>query len=237
MKRRTKAPRGYSACRISLIDLRAAAFQAAARVYPGASPYIYPARTTQGHWDTLVRCTLALPIPTHRVGMILEYDNNHTYSTVHARKRHLSHRDRSTRCSQFPIFNCKPFQLNTCLYRQSLRFFAFVFSPLQHHVFRRITRCVHRTRYVSSRMGRYQQCSSSDCWLDPTPKTVYKHAPLVSRRTESAPLHPPGTRIHMRNSLASNSPLFPAPALSINRLRADLGTHHVGLPLSPHHAL
>ena len=122
MKRRTKAPRGYSACRISLIDLRAAAFQAAARVYPGASPYIYPARTTQGHWDTLVRCTLALPIPTHRVGMILEYDNNHTYSIVHARKRHLSHRDRSTRCSQFPIFNCKPFQLNTCLYRQSLRF-------------------------------------------------------------------------------------------------------------------
>ena len=103
--------------------LRAAAFQAAARVYPGASPYIYPARTTQGHWDTLVRCTLALPIPTRRVGIVLEYDNNHTYSIVHARKRHLSHRDRSTRCSQFPIFNCKPFQLNTCLYRQSLRFF------------------------------------------------------------------------------------------------------------------
>ena len=92
-------------------------------MYPGASPYIYPARTTQGHWDTLVRCTLALPIPTRRVGIILEYDNNHTYSIVHARKRHLSHRDRSTRCSQFPIFNCKPFQLNTCLYRQSLRFF------------------------------------------------------------------------------------------------------------------
>ena len=71
----------------------------------------------------LVRCTLALPIPTRRVGIVLEYDNNHTYSIVHARKRHLSHRDRSTRCSQFPIFNCKPFQLNTCLYRQSLQFF------------------------------------------------------------------------------------------------------------------
>ncbi len=33
--------------------LRAAAFQAAAWVYPGASPYMYPARTTSGHWDTL----------------------------------------------------------------------------------------------------------------------------------------------------------------------------------------
>ena len=152
---------------------------------------------------------------------------------VHARKRILSHRDCSTRCSQFPIFNCNPLPIEYLPLQQKLS----IFSPLQHHVFRCITRCVHRTRYVSSRMGRYQQCSSSDCWLDPTPKTVYKHAPLVSRRTESAPLHPPGTRIHMRNSLASNSPLFPAPALSINRLRADLGTHHVGLPLSPHHAL
>jgi hypothetical protein len=236
MKRRTKAPRGYSARRISLID----SGPQLSRQLLGCIPAHRPIYIQHGLHKTigipLVRCTLALPIPTRRVGIVLEYDNNHTYSIVHARKRHLSHRDRSTRCSQFPIFNCKPFQLNTCLYRQSLRF-SFVFSPLQHHVFRRITRCVHRTRYVLSRMRRYQQCSSSDCWLDPTPKTVYKHAPLVSCRTESAPLHPPGTRIHMRNSLASNSPLFPAPALSINRLRADLGTHHVGLPLSPHHAL
>ena len=123
MKRRTKVPRGYSARRISLID----SGPQLSRQLLGCIPAHRPIYIQHGLHKTigipLVRCTLALPIPMRRVGIVLEYDNNHTYSIVHARKRHPSHRDRSTRCSQFPIFNCKPFQLNTCLYRQSLRFF------------------------------------------------------------------------------------------------------------------
>ena len=92
MKRRTKAPRGYSACRISLIDLRAAAFQAAARVYPGASPYMYPARTTPGHWNT--QCDVHWHYQFQRTALVplLEYDANRTYS----------HRAREGKAS-FPI--------------------------------------------------------------------------------------------------------------------------------------
>ena len=140
MKRRTKAPRGYSARRISLID----SGPQLSRQLLGCIPAHRPIYIQHGLHKTigipLVRCTLALPIPTRRVGIVLEYDNNHTYSIVHARKRHLSHRDRSTRCSQFPIFNCKPFQLNTCLYRQSLRFSSFLSSSTPclppHHALR-----------------------------------------------------------------------------------------------------
>ena len=92
MKRRTKAPRGYSACRISLIDLRAAAFQAAARVYPGASPYMYPARTTPGHWNTQYDVHWHYQFQRTALAPLLEYDANRTYS----------HRAREGKAS-FPI--------------------------------------------------------------------------------------------------------------------------------------
>ena len=108
MKRRTKAPRGYSACRISLIDLRAAAFQAAARVYPGASPYMYPARTTPGHWNT--QCDVHWHYQFQRTASA-HFWNMMTTTHIPSRTRRkgiFSHRDRGTRCSQFPIFNCNP---------------------------------------------------------------------------------------------------------------------------------
>ena len=48
---------------------------------------------------------------------------------VHARKRILSHRDCSTRCSQFPIFNCNPLPIEYLPLQQSLRFFTVSSSP------------------------------------------------------------------------------------------------------------
>ncbi len=119
MKCRTKAPRGYSACRISLIDLRAAAFQAAARVYPGASPYMYPARTTPGHWNT--QCDVHWHYQFQRIALVpyMEYDDNHTYSH-HAREGKASFpiAIAAQDAHYLPLFNCNPLQLNTCLYRQ-----------------------------------------------------------------------------------------------------------------------
>ena len=132
MKRRTKAPRGYSACRISLIDLRAAAFQAAARVYPGASPYMYPARTTPGHWNT--QCDVHWHYQFQRTALapFLEYDDNHTYSH-HAREGKASFpiAIAAQDAHYLPLFNCNPLQLNTCLYRQkpSISFFFTSSSP------------------------------------------------------------------------------------------------------------
>ena len=190
MKRRTKAPRGYSACRISLIDLRAAAFQAAARVYPGASPYMYPARTTPGHWNT--QCDVHWHYQFQRTALVpfLEYDDNHTYSH-HAREGKASFpiAIAAQDAHYLPLFNCNPLQLNICLYRQKpSKVFLLPSPPLHHHVLRRVTRCIHRTRYVSSRTGRSQQCSSSDCWLDPTPHSEQAHtASLTPQSVRSKP--------------------------------------------------
>ncbi len=123
MKRRTKAPRGYSACRISLIDLRAAAFQAAARVYPGASPYMYPARTTPGHWNT--QCDVHWHYQFQRTALVpfLEYDDNHTYSH-HAREGKASFPIAIAAQDAYylPLFNCNPLQLNTCLSSKAFNF-------------------------------------------------------------------------------------------------------------------
>ena len=65
-----------------LLDrLKAAFFQEAAWVYPGTLPYIYPAQTTLGHWDTL--CNIYW-YPTNSNASTLElfqrYVHNHTYT-------------------------------------------------------------------------------------------------------------------------------------------------------------
>ena len=105
-----------------MIDLRAAAFQAAAWVYPGASPYIYPARTTPGHWNT--QCDVHWHYQFRRTALapFLEYDDNHTYSDRTREEKDPFHRDCSTRCSQFPIFNCNPLPIEYLPLQQSLRF-------------------------------------------------------------------------------------------------------------------
>ena len=118
-------PCGYSACRISLIDLRAAAFQAAARVYPGASPYVSSTDYTRllGYsvWCTLV----SYQFQHIGVGIIPDrYVHNHTYSITHVKEKasfpiEITAQD----AHNFWLFNCNKLQLNTCLYRQSLRYF------------------------------------------------------------------------------------------------------------------
>ncbi len=154
---------------------------------------------------------------------------------VHARKRILSHRDCSTRCSQFPIFNCKPFQFNTCLYRQSLRFSSFLSSSTPclppHHALRPSYKVCIESHEAIPAMQQFRLLAGSN----PKNSVQARTARFTSHGVRS--LTPSGDTQTYAQFLSTNSPLFPAPALSINRLRADLGTHHVGLPLSPHHAL
>ncbi len=108
-------------------------------------------------------------------------------------------------------------------------FDIFFLPPLLHHVFHCITRCVHRTRYVSSHTGRYYQHSSSDCWMDPTP--------LQGLHTLPVPL----TWSPLPHTLWGQANLTVlcsfAPALSISRLRANLHPNPAGLPHSPRHTL
>ena len=105
--------------RIVLDRLRAAAFQTAAWVYPGALPYMYPARTTPGHWNT--QCDVHWHYQFQRTALVpfLEYDDNHTYSH-HAREGKASFpiAIAAQDAHYLPLFNCNPLQLNTCLYRQ-----------------------------------------------------------------------------------------------------------------------
>jgi hypothetical protein len=195
MKRRTKAPRGYSACRISLIDLRAAAFQAAARVYPGASPYMYPARTTPGHWNT--QCDVHWHYQFQRIALVpyMEYDDNHTYSH-HAREGKASFpiAIAAQDAHYLPLFNCNPLQLNTCLYRQKPSISFFFFPHLLFTTMSSAASCVasiaHGT-YRVARGGTSNAAVPTVGWTQP--HTVNKRTPLASRHKESAQNHPLGT--------------------------------------------
>ncbi len=104
---------------MSLIDLRATAFKAAAQVYPGASPYIYPARTTPGHWD--IQCDVhwyltnsnTLALASFRIDMCM---TTHI-PIMYGRKGILPHCNHSTRCSQFLIIQLQSASIKyTCLY-------------------------------------------------------------------------------------------------------------------------
>ena len=122
MKRRTKVPRGYSACRISLIDLRAAAFQAAGCILAHR-----PICIQHGlHQAIGILSVMYTGITNSDAPRWHHFWNMRTPThipIVHARKRILSHRDCSTRCSQFPIFNCNPLPIEYLPLQQSLRFF------------------------------------------------------------------------------------------------------------------
>ena len=146
---------------------------------------------------------------------------------VHARKRILSHRDCSTRCSQFPIFNCNPLPIEYLPLQQSFQFFKALLPITMSSA---ASRAATLTQGMyPSRTGRYYQSSSSDCWIDPTP--------LQGLHTLLAPL----TWSPLPHTLRGQANLTVlcsfAPALSISRLRANLRPNPAGLPHSPHHAL
>ena len=121
MKPRTKVPRGYSACRISLIDLG----PQLSRQLLGCILVHRPTYIQHGlHQAVGIPCvihTSILLIPTHRVGTSLECDDNHTYSH-HALEEKASFpiMIAAQDAYNFQLFNCNPLQLNTCLYQQSL---------------------------------------------------------------------------------------------------------------------
>ena len=117
--------------------------------------------------------TSILPVPTYRVGIILEYEDNHTYSyrickekasfpiTIAAQDAHNFRYSIAIHFNWIPylplLANLRnPLQLNTILAstsKSSLSFPFFPSPPLHHHVFRRITRRHHRTRYVFESHG------------------------------------------------------------------------------------
>ena len=117
---------------------------------------------------------------------------------VHARTRILSHCECSTRCSQFPIFNCNPLPIEYLPLQQSFRFLRS--PPPHHHVFRRITRRHPHTRYVSESHGTVLSKQQFRLLDRPNPTSGLAHTARPSH-LESAPTHPPGTS-------KSYSPLF-----------------------------
>ena len=118
------------------------------------------------------------------------------------------HRDCITRCSQFPIFNCNPLPIEYLPLQQSLQFLDLPFQqkpsisspPPHNHVFRRITRRHHHTRYVSESHGTVLPKQQFRLLDGPNPTSGLAHTARPSH-LESAPTHPPGTS-------KSYSPLF-----------------------------
>ena len=123
MKRRTKAPCGYSACRISLIDLG-------------------PQLSMQLLGCILVHCPIYIQHGLHQAIMIplcnihrhptnsnafvlapfLEYADYHRYSIPHAEEKAsfpitIAAQD----AHNFRLFSWNPLQMNICFYWQSLR--------------------------------------------------------------------------------------------------------------------
>ena len=123
MKRRTKAPRGYSARRISLIDLG----PQLSRQLLGCILAHRPIYIQHGlHQAIRILSVMYTGITNSDAPRWHHFWNMRTTThipIVHARKRILSHRDCSTRCSQFPIFNCNPLPIEYLPLQQKLSIF------------------------------------------------------------------------------------------------------------------
>ena len=122
MKRRTKVPRGYSACRIFLIDLGPQLSRQLLRCILVHCPICIqqglhqasriPSRNIHGHPTNSNAVTL---------DPILEYSDHHRYSITHAKEKTSFPIEIAAQYAHnFQLFNWNLLQLNTCLYRQSL---------------------------------------------------------------------------------------------------------------------